>query len=368
MHSALLKIGIVAALLSASISVNSATLIPDAPVVAIEPGLSIDPRLGVGIGWVDDQTLLVSAMIDDNSQFWERRVMRVDAKTGETTVEVNSGHLLCTNPREGIAGISVGSNEQSFVGKSDKPKAEKKLYSWSSWFGGKLSQNTETDNWNLNICKKTLPRDVKAPGSLPLFSYKGILYLEEEDGYLQFRGHGEQHSVVLSKDDKPVATLQAKPNEITQEPQYLPFRDEYLLSSGHFTMSGTMVRGDAARVTEYPALTMTRSGAVQREFFRPIFEEANLKVDGFTFPYAKGWLIYAATGPQDGGGIYLHQGKSTKRIWCTNNGNHYDRRCRLSSISISPNGCYAAFHEVGSDNPKTPYSTDPTLKILPLCN
>lgn len=369
MRSSLRKVATFATLVATCMGANSASPIPDAPVAAIEPGLSIDPRVGVGIGWVDDHTLLVSAMINDKSQFWERRVMRVDAKTGETIEQVNPGYLVCTNPTEGIAGISVGNDDKLYAGKSDQPNPERKLYSWNSRFGGKLSQKTETGNWNIHICKKTLPSHVKVGSQLTFFSDYDIVYLEERDGYLRLqRQNGEQRSVVLTKDDKPVATVQARPNEIAPGPEYLPFRNEYLLSSGQFTLYGTMVRRNEAPVTEHPMLTMTRSGKVKREFFRSIFEDAGLRLHGLTYPYSNGTLIYASNRPQNGGGIYLREGQSVKRIWCTNQGNHYDRKCQLSSLSISPNGCYAAFHEEGPDNPRAPYSYLPTLKILPLCN
>ncbi len=368
MQSPNMKIGMFAALLMLSFSAHSG-VIPDAPITAIEPGLEADEKLGGPMGWIDDRTLLVTAQIDSKSHFWERRVVRVDVKTGEVKELINPGAVVCTNPTENVAGILVGSEASLYTGNPKEPKPELKLYNWISLFG-KLTPKNIGNDWNPYICKKTKPADVKVPGSLFFYKERDIRYLEAKDGYLRFfrAQNGEQQSVVLVKDEKPVATLQVKSNEIAPEPRYLPFRDGYLLSSGRFVMQGTMARSNEARTTEYPLLTMTRSGNIKREYFRSLFENAGLTVDGDTFPYARGTLIFVSDRPKNGGGIYLNQGGSIKRIWCTNGGNTYDRQCRAMSISMSPDGCYFALFSEGSDNPKAPYVYRHTLKVLPLCN
>ena len=368
MQSSHLKTGTFVALLIVSLSAKPAA-IPDAPVTAMEPGLEADDSLGGAMGWIDDHTLLVTAQIGSKSQFWERKVVRFDAKTGEMKELINPGAIICTNPTENVAGILVGSEASIYTGNSKEPKPELKLYSWTSIYT-KLTPKMFGNDWNPYICKKTKPADVKVPGSLVFYKEKDIRYLEAKDGYLRFSSglSGEQESVVLVKDEKPFATLQAKPNEIAPEPRYLSFRDGYLLSSGRFVMHGTMARSNEVHTTEYPLLTMTRTGAIKREYIRPIFENAGLTVDGDTFPYARGTLIFVSDRPKYGGGIYLNQGGSIKRIWCTNGGNTHDGQCRAMSISMSPDGCYFAFFSKGSDNLKAPYVHRPTLKVLPLCN
>ncbi len=123
MHSTHLKIGTFAALLIASLSANSST-IPDAPAIAIEPGLEADDRIGGAMGWIDDRTLLVTAQIDSKSQFWERKVVRIDVKTGEMKELINPGALICTNPTENVAGILVGSEASTVdsTAKCNKPQ------------------------------------------------------------------------------------------------------------------------------------------------------------------------------------------------------------------------------------------------------
>lgn len=361
------KFATVVLLLSLSLEIGAST-IDDNQVTALEPGLEADDRLGVAMGWVDDHTLLVTAQVSAMSQFWERKVMRVDIRTGETKELINPGALICANPTENVAGILVGSEASTYTGNSKEPRPELKLYSWTS-FLGKLTPMTLSDSWNPYICKKTKAADVKVPGSLAFYREKDVRYLEAKDGYLRFpKGQsGEQESVILIKDEKPVATLQAKPNEIAPETQYLPFRNEYLLSAGRFVMYGTMARSNEANTTEYPLLTMTKTGSVKREYFRHLFENGGLKVDGNTYPYAKGTLIFVSSRPKQGGGIYLNQGGATRRIWCTNDGNTYDRNCRPVSISMSPDGCHFAFFAKGSDTLKSAAPYRPTLKILPLC-
>lgn len=339
----------------------SASTIPDLPVAVIEPGLEVDDRLGAEMGWVDDYTLLATAQIDSKSQFWERKVMRVDVRTGQTGELFRQGALICANPTEKIAGVLVGSEASIYTGNSKEPKPELNFYSWNSLLG-KLSPKSPGVEWNFFICKKTKQADTKVPAIG--FLQREIRYLEAKDGYLSL---SMDQRVVLVKNERPVATLDAKSSEVAPVPQYLPFRDEYLLSSGRFVMTGSMARPNEAHVTEYPLLTMTSAGRVKREYFRKLFESNGLGVDGMTFPYAKGTVIIVSDRPKNGGGIYLNQGGSIKRIWCTSNGSEYDRQCRPVSISMSPDGCHLALFAKGSDNLKSPYAYGPTLKILPLC-
>jgi hypothetical protein len=132
-------------------------------------------------------------------------------------------------------------------------------------------------------------------------------------------------------------------------------------------MQGTMARRNEARTTEYPLITMTKLGEVRREHFRPVFERNGLEVNGETFPYARGTLILAAGRPKDGGGIYLHDAGSLRRVWCTSDGNGYDRRCSTSDASLSPDGCHLAFFARDSDNVRARYRFRPSLKVLSLC-
>lgn len=365
MDSTHLKFGTFAALLIASMGASSSS-IPDASVVAIEPGLEADDHLGSPMGWVDDHTLLVTAQIDSKSQFWERKVMLVDALTGKTKELFRQGAVVCANPTEGVAAIMVGSQESMYTGNSKEPKPELKLYSWSSLLGT-LTPKIFTDNWNSWICKKTKSADVSKQETG--FIQKETIYLEAKDGTLDLASSqtGSGKSVVLTRDNKRVAILDAKPTEIGLAPQYLPFRNEYLLSSGRFVMNSTMARTNEAPTTEFPVLTMATSGKLRREYVRPVFESYGFTGDGETFPYAKGILVFVGSRPQYGGGIYLNQGKSLKRIWCTNSGNTFDRQCRATSISMSPDGCHFAFFANSSDSPTSTYVYRPTLKILPLC-
>lgn len=359
-----MRIGTFAVLFSLSLWA-SASAIPDDPVTAIEPGLEIDDRVGGGMGWMDSHTLLVTALASSKSQFWDRKVMRIDIRTGEAKELIYPGVLMCVNPVDKVAGVLLGDHEGVYAGKRGLPDPELKLHGWSS--SGALTPKKASEGWNAFICKKTKPEDANEPSIG--FWRKETRYLESKDGYLIFSPiqSSSEKNVVLVRNEKPVATPDVKPIEIAPVPQYLPFRDEYLLSSGRFVMNGTMQRPNEAGTTEYPVLTMTTSGKVKRDYFRPLFEDSGLKVAGETYPYAKGTMIFILTRPEDGGGIYLNQGESIRRIWCTNWGNTPDRKCNVMSFSISPDGCNFAFFAKGSDNLKLPHVYRPTLKILPLC-
>ncbi len=345
--------------------VCTSSTIPDDPVTAIEPELEIDDRLGGVIGWVDEHTLLATALIGRMSQFWEKKVVSVDARTGKTQELLNPGALICVNPTEKIAGIMVGSAENLYTVNSKQANPEIKLYSWSA---GVLTPKVSDDNWNFFICRKTKPADVKEPSIG--FQRRKIRYLEEKDGYLAFsiNQSSRESNVSLIRAEKSVAVVEAKPNEIAPVPQYLPFRKGYLLSPGRFVMNTKIVPSKNATTSESPVVMMTIQGMVNRNYCMPLFTGyGEINGHGETFPCAKGTLIFVENRPQDGGGIYLNQGSSLKRVWCTNNGNEYDRRCRATSISVSPDGCYVAFYSKGSDNLKAPFMGNAALKILHIC-
>ncbi|MEO7242868.1 MAG: hypothetical protein ABIW85_08125 [Variovorax sp.] len=358
------QIAILALMSSFSLQISAST-IPDAPIPALEVGLEASENLVSKLAWIDNYTLLATAQIDAHSNFWERKVVQVDIRTSKTKDFVNPGALICTNAVEDVVSINVGSAASVYTGNSKEPAPQLKFYRWNR---GKLTPKALSDNWNPYICKKTKVADTKIPGPMALAKADGIRYLESKDGYLETtqRQTREESTIALIRNEKFVATLQAKPHQVAPDPQYLAFRDEYILSSGVFVTNGSL---DEARTTEYPLLTMTRSGSLNREYFRPVFERSGLTVEGQTFPYAKGTLIFVSNRPNVGGGIYLSQGATIKRVWCTNQGYGFGRSCQATWISMSPDGCHFAFFANSSDNltPTRPITSRPTLKILPLC-
>ena len=365
MHTTLLKDAIFAALLIVSMSTGAAT-IPDAPVEAIKPGLEANDKLAITMGWLDDHTLLVTAQISSQSDFWARKVMLVDVRTSKTKEMFHQGAVVCTNPTEGIAGIQVGSMERMFFHNSKEPEPTLTLYSWSSQ-SGVLTPKIPADNWNPSVCKKTKPSDTNFPGGA---FEENIRHLEAKNGTLAIISPDntrEKHAV-LFKNNKPIATLEVAFNEIAPDPLYLPFSNKYLLSAGDFIIDKTIKRTriDGTVVTENPILTMTASGEIKREYVRPIFGSYEFTGSGDTRPYAKGTLIYILNSSQGGSGIYLNQSKALKRIWRTNDANNH---LRLTSVSMSPDGCYFAFFSKGSDalDRAGLSNYDNTLKILPLC-
>jgi hypothetical protein len=343
---------------------TSASSVPDALAIPLEPGLEADDHLGNPMGWLDDRTLLVTAQAA--GEFWDRKVVRVDVATSEVKELINPGALTCASSREKIFSAFVGSAAGLFSGRAaTQPKPELRSFSWSPSRGLQELGKSGAD-WNPYICKRTGQSDINVPAFGFLERY--VRYLDAPDGYIRFPRGLVAGPVELIKRDTPVAAIRATPFEIALVPQYLSSRGVYVLSAGQFVMSGTMVRANEAPTTEYPLVTMTKQGEVGREYFRPLFERSGLLVDGQAIPYAKGTLVMAQTRPRDGGGIYLHEGDSLKRVWCTGNGNHYDRQCRFTDVSMSPDGCHIAFFEQGSDNPRARYSPRPTLKVLSLCS
>ena len=343
--------------------------IVDDPIAAIEPGLELDDMMLPGVlGWLDDNTLLATVQTSRYSKFWERQVVRTDVKSGKVMEAINPGSLVCTNPQEKVAGIMVGSAARLFAGGSQEPEPQLQLFSWST-ASAKLTSKTSVDGWNPSICKEVLQKDSRGLGSLAVSQTSDVRYFDTKDTYLRFlKGpNGEPAGVALIRNQQKISVLQLNASDIALEPYYLPFRNAYLLSSGRFVMRGSMARENEKPSTEYPLLTMSKAGDIRREYFRPLFERSGFNEDGATFPYAKGAMVFVSARPNDGGGIYLVQGESIKRVWCVNAGNQYDRQCRATSISMSPDGCHFAYFSKGSDNMRQPLSSRSTLKILPLC-
>ena len=317
------------------------------------------------MGWVDDRTLLVTAQID-KGQFWELKVMRVDVRSRKAKELFRQGVVICTNPAEGVASVAVGSFAGSYAGGSKEPSPERKVYQWNATLRV-LIPKFFRGGWDGDFCVKTKPRDGEQ--STLRLSAEETRYLDAKDGTLEFESGmaGGEPRLALTRNNKRIAILDAQPEEIGLTPRYLPYRQEYLLATGSFLMNAVFTRKDGRSTSEQPIITMDKSGRLRREYLRPVFHRYGLVGDGHTLPYAKGTMILFVNRPQDGGGIYLKQGESVKRVWCTNDGKVHDRMCSPSRSAMSPDGCHFAFFAKGSDALTSTYSTAPTLQVLRLC-
>lgn len=333
--------------------------VPDEPIVAIEPALSTGfPLLAYPIAWMNDRILLVTSEI--RGEFHGRKVTSVDVTTGETRELVNPGSLICTSPARKVAGVVVGTTGRRRM--QEEPEPQLKVFAWNESTGLLDPESAEKD-WNPWICRKTRPDDVDVPESA--FLQKNVRYLEAGDGYLATERSTEK--VALVRDGKAITGVDARPLDIDPVPQYLPFRAAYLLRAGAFEVYTTIERRTELQVSERPVLMMTRSGSVSSEPVGTLFQRNGLSVAGQTYPYAKGTLIVVPHEPKLGGGIYLKQGDSLKRVWCSNERSANYGSCAATAVTMSPNGCRVAFFSPARDDPKVADTSSPMLKILSLC-
>lgn len=370
MPSLVLKTWALAVLLIGVLGAHASS-IPDAPIAAIEPGLTLDLHVGGEMGWIDNRTLLVTTHIE-GKPYWEQKVVLLDVQTGEVRDLLAPGSLICTNAAARVVGAWVGSKAKRWVRNSAEPDAQTKLFSWSP-ASRQLRTESFGEDWNHHLCMTTRPEHVRKEANLA-YDNDGVLYLEAKDTYLRFPNgaSAETARAVVVRGGRQVAELPLNVNEIAMKVVHLPFLDGFLLSPGTFVTRGSLTaRAGGPQIPEIPMLTTTRSGGLKKDHLRPLFESAGLVVKGASFPYAKGVLVFVEGRPREGGGIYLNEGKSLKRIWCTDDGNSYNRTCRGATPSIlpaiAPDGCHFAFFAEGSDNPKSRHVAEPTLKVLPLC-
>jgi len=329
----------------------AASIISNQPVVAYEPGLeSSQHSLLNNIGWIDDDNLLVSANRDSPFRAWEQKLVAINVRKREVKVLLPKGALICTNASYGIVSARSDSDPGSPDGRLHK------LFAWDPKTSTLIETNEAAD-WNSSICQKTLSSQINEVNT----HQHGIAYLDFPDGYLKKNG---PDGADLIRDNKTVAKVSVSWNMVSEKIEYMKYRKEYLLSPGYIYMAGGVSGSNTKSLKEVPVITMTKSGEIHREFMQPIFGTTK---EATTVPYARGMLTFRPGTPQDGGGAYLVQSKSVKRIWCSDVGNRHDRQCEAMPLAISPDGCHAAFFALGSDEPKAQLTSNPTLKILPLC-
>lgn len=334
-----------------------AATIPDDPIIPWETGLEskIDD---VSIPyWLDKDTILVSALVHSKSEFWNKKLMAVDVRTGKAETIFPEGAVHCVNTNEAVALVSIGSRERLIVGNSNAPVPMFVFSKWNAQSRKLMPYPSASDEgWDLENCTRNGLKDGRP-----------VIHLSRNQ-YLVLDGSDAGDAVRLYRNGKEVGRLDVKPSEIPPVPKHIGYRDQYLLSPGEFFTDSTRIEVDGVMTQERPILTFNESAKVQRVFVRKEMLQSGFQsFQGITYPYAKGILIRAGGGPKNGGGLFLKTRSSIRRVWCVNEGNTYDRICNLGTVTVSPTGCHAAFFSSHSDDLKSPATSNDTLKILPLC-
>lgn len=347
--------------------------IADFPVRTVEkPDLVLAKNIGGEIAWVDNENLLVTAAINGpGSEWWIRRVVSVDVRSGEAKELMSRGFVSCSNPAAGIVGVGNGTLAGRYQGGSKEPEPTPHLYQKSALLSSALVQFGNEDDWNKWLCIKTSKPDLTNPTAGD--SQTDYRYLQTPGDTLRLvisfdkQTKDTRRSVVLYRGNKELPLSDLTLNELTLRPPFLPFLNKHLLAAGRVLIESTMLTPDGRNLQETPTITMTMDGKVEREYVRERLMRKGLKRDAVVTPYAKGNLIFVSNRPDYGGGIYRETADRFERIWCVNKGNGFSRMCRPQSISLSPDGCLLAFFDEDSDNSHK-ISPDISLKVLDVCH
>lgn len=338
-------------------------LAQDAPVTAIEIDIEVanDRYITPTPKWIDKDTLLFTNPVEIiYRKQYSPQLSLLNVRTGKTLEILQHSAINCTNPENKIVGALIentSKNGERFIPQLFKWDSEKQ----------KITTTTNNNEWNTNICKQTDPEYSNLPGE-SIFSQGTVLFTHKEV-HLEFsdRHKGPISSVTLFKEKKPFKKIDARQYEVHSDAEYTSFSNEYTLSKGMFT-SGRFQGYEDKPTSEFPLVTMTKSGEVKRHLIKEFLDSKNIKYqDGTTLPFALGTIVSIFASQESGGGIYLKKENSFKRIWCTNTGGGSSRECRATSLSVSPDGCHLAFLSKTSDDLKKMPSSLPTIKVLPLC-
>ncbi len=117
------------------------------------------------MGWLDKNTLIVTAKSDKGNPYSSQKVMLVDIQTGKTEEKFEQGAVTCVSTTNGVVGI--------WSGASSKPSEPPSFFRWNGQSKSLVAApELKGENWNHSICKKV------QQGS----DLESTLYLEEKDG------------------------------------------------------------------------------------------------------------------------------------------------------------------------------------------
>jgi hypothetical protein len=231
-----------ALLMLALMPLAHSTGIDDAPVKALEPGLEVDALVPGEMAWLDGDNLMVTAKTRSSASFWERKVMRVDVRTGATTELFPQGAVACANPVDGSASVHVGSFEAHYKGGSQVPLPVLTTFQWKASTQQLAPiRHMPDEHWNAWLCMRTDPVHVNTP---PIgFIQSDVRYLGGGDGHeLRFTLKCPDHlkkEVRLVRAGKTLAKPDLAPIEVAPRPglpalpRRLPAVIGHLLHDGH---------------------------------------------------------------------------------------------------------------------------------------
>lgn len=348
----------IAAIALASGAAYAGTEFADVPSPVFNTGVVLSKNTGK-MEWLDATTLAITTY-QTGDEYWNGKIVAVDMRDKSVVKVLDNGFLQCTNPDASVVAAIKGSLGGTYRGDAKSAgavKPEPVFYRWAPKAKMLLDEEQAAKMpWNWHDCIQTAPGHRNQSGRMQ--GFPGAVYLRSRDGVLAWQFDPDRKPVPVSwlKPKAAPKQIQAASDEIGPVAVYQPYDDSYLLAPGRF--GNFMHRGKM--VDQAPAVTMDSAGTVKRT---PL--PASLKAyfdrqkgnGGYTQPTPAGLLVYAYPF-SGGGGFYLANGNSVKRIWCTENSDSADN-CSPNNATLSPDGCRLAF--VNRSYPGT-------VEVLTLCS
>lgn len=349
-----------------SSSTDAAAEVVDVPAPLFDTKIKVARGTGKML-WLDAHTLAITTYLKD-ADYWDGKIVAVDIRTNSASILLENAFLTCADAAQGVVGLLKGSLVKNYWGPSKAgttPDPEVFLFRWNS-DEKRLEQGEKAPKapWNPFICQQTAPEDMQRAAIS--FYERSVRYLQPQHGTLRWRrppSSQEVSPISWVRPNTPPQPIDATSGEISLLAPYLPFNDTYLLTSGRFLTGKRQMTHFGAIADEFPAVTMSSTGAVHR-----LFVPSNLKghlerLDpggGETLPTAAGLLVYVGDRANRGGGVYLANGEVAKRIWCFSlkADARYQPHCTIENLELSPDGCNLAFQ---------PREYPSNVHILKLC-
>lgn len=345
-------------------SAQAETGIVDAPIPLFDTKIVIASKTGKML-WLDSNTLAITTYLN-RVDYWDGKTVAVDVAARSTFTLMERGFLQCAHSG-GLVAMLKGSLVRQYWGPKKDPSAPEPVRVFFRWNSKNRKLEAEEPvpkpPWNWYICAQTQPNDIEQPNMG--FYARNVRYLDARDGVLRWEGPGsvrDAKQVVLAKANEAPIPVDVLAGDIALVPQYLPYSEQYLLTTGRFVTGSARIGHLGKMIDQLPAIMMTKDGRVSRltvpEKLKATLDELGT-TDGQTLPTAAGLLVYVSGWFKYGAGLYLSDPDGVKRIWCTPEPGKV-QPCTIETWELSPDGCSLAFV------PQRDFLK--TVKIIRLCS
>jgi hypothetical protein len=291
--------------------------------------------------WLDADTLAMGTFRTNISEYWQGKIVAYNTREKRSKELRDSAFLQCTLPSDGIVAVQLGNYEAEYYGSAAKNpiKPRSVFFRWKGDSDELIGEAAYPNaDWNWFICRQ-VQLDHRQTPAMGFYS-QGIRYLLPADGVLEWGNESrsaEGQPVSWTRTGQASKALDLSSDEIALVPQYLPFANLYLLSSGKVATGDSLLQTRGKMVKQFPLVAMRRNGEVIRtELTKDIYAQIDsFRSDGVTYLSAAGLIVATDSG------LFVVEGKSVRRAWCSPAASRA-QVCRLAALEISPDGCKIA--------------------------